>query len=266
MKIINYGLLFGIIGSGISFGLGYFDQYINEASLFIKANKLRNSLAEQAISSYRLEESMQHFVAEPFNKYYDVDKHYKELTRQQQSDVNIIMSALHHEAIGEDIEGIVAVAYSIYNRKNSDNFPDTFYGVITQKMNVKGKIHCQYSFHCDSKSDSVPFTSKYNALKKIAIYTVLGKLDSLADVPMAETKVINGKTYINNYALPINRHRTIKARNSLNYATLNVIRSKKDKYFYDLVYGKYKNQTIVNVIGNHAFITAKPNTQLASLL
>lgn len=265
MKIINYGIIACVLGMAGTFSVGKFDTYINEASLFIKANKLRNSLAEQTISSYKLENAMQHFVAEPYDKYYDVDKHYKELTKQQQAEVNIIMSALFYEANGEDVEGIVAVAYTILNRKNSDKFPNTFNGVITHKGKVKGKIVCQYSYYCEGKR-GVPFTPKYKAIKKIAIYTVLSKLDSLGDVPMSETKVINGKTYINNYTIPINRHRTIKARNSLNYATVDVIEKKKSDYFNDLVYGKYKNQTIVNVIGNHAFITAKPNTQLASLL
>ena len=140
-------LTLGIVGVSIAFGLGYFDPYLNEASMIIRAYRNMNNVQEASLSSLNVENSMQHFIAEPYDKYYDVDKHYNTLTKQQQSDVNIIMSALYYEANGEDIEGIVAVAYSILNRKNSDKFPNTYYGVITHKMYVKGKIVCQYSYY-----------------------------------------------------------------------------------------------------------------------
>jgi len=281
MKLIKYGIILGVVGLSGAFALGKFKPYIDDFKLFIDANELRYELAEKAISSYILEQSMLEYVPEPLNEYYDVNKHYKSLSKAQQKDVDVLMSALHYEAVGEEIEGIIAVAYTILNRKNSDKFGiykkvnkvnvfvrrRTFAEIAAHKMTTsKGKVVCQYSYFCDGNSDVVPFTPKYKAIKKIAIYTVLGKLDNLTNVPMYETEVINGKTYLNNYAMPINRYKTLKAKNSLNYATVDVIRSKKDKYFYDLVYGKYKNQTIVNVIGNHAFITAKPSTKLASLL
>lgn len=267
MKLIKYGIILSVVGLSGAFALGKFKPYIDDFKLFIDANEYRYELAEKALSAYILERSMLEYVPEPLNEYYDVNKHYKSLSKIQQKDVDVLMSALYYEAGGEEIEGIIAVAYTILNRKNSDNFPNTIIGVVTQKMKMDdGRVVCQYSFFCDGKSDAVPFNENYKAIKKIAIYTVLGKLNNLTNVPMYEKEVINGKTYLNNYAMPINRYKSLKAKNSLNYATVDVIRSKKDKYFYDLVYGKYKNQTIVNVIGNHAFITAKPNTQLASLL
>lgn len=41
-------------------------------------------------------------------------------------------AAIYHEARGEPIEGQIAVALVIYNRTESEKFPDTICGVITE--------------------------------------------------------------------------------------------------------------------------------------
>lgn len=278
-------LVLGFAGLGGAIGIGKLNPYFESFSNFYEANNMRNDLAKRAISALHLEQSMESFVAEPYNDYYDVEKHFNELTNEQQKDVLNLMRGLHGEAKGESIEGIVGVAYSVLNRKNSRNFGiwehnkgdkvPTFirYRTISEILHQKTGSVCQYSYYCDGISDDVPFNEKYKAIKKISIYTVLGKLDSLSNVPMVNitTEKKNNKVVqkIDTYIIPINRFETMKARKSMLYLSnerLAEIKYKPDEFFYNLVYGRKKSQCMTAEIGNHTFITAKENSQLASLL
>ncbi len=68
--------------------------------------------------------------------------------------------AIYFEARGEPTVGQIAVAHVIMNRVESDDFPNTVCGVVTQgktytsnpEMPVRHK--CQFSFYCDGKSDT----------------------------------------------------------------------------------------------------------------
>jgi spore germination cell wall hydrolase CwlJ-like protein len=59
--------------------------------------------------------------------------------------------ALHHEARGETIKGIQAVANVIMNRVTHEKFPNSVCGVIYQK----DRSVCQFSWHCKNKQENV---------------------------------------------------------------------------------------------------------------
>ena len=59
---------------------------------------------------------------------------------------------VYHEARGESIQGMEAVAQVTLNRAASEKFPDDICAVVYQKKPDGG---CQFSWYCDGKSDSV---------------------------------------------------------------------------------------------------------------
>ena len=59
---------------------------------------------------------------------------------------------VYHEARSESMAGQYAVAQVVINRVHSDSFPDTICGVVKQGYH-KGRHRCQFSWHCDGKSD-----------------------------------------------------------------------------------------------------------------
>lgn len=58
--------------------------------------------------------------------------------------------ALYWEARGESRSGMIAVGWTILNRTQSSEFPDTPCGVVYEGGERKG---CQFSWWCDGKSD-----------------------------------------------------------------------------------------------------------------
>lgn len=79
---------------------------------------------------------------------------YADSTQQQ-----CLAENLYHEARGEGISGMVAVAWVVKNRVQSAAYPDTYCGVVTQaKRDRNGapiKGLCQFSWYCDGKADAV---------------------------------------------------------------------------------------------------------------
>jgi spore germination cell wall hydrolase CwlJ-like protein len=61
-----------------------------------------------------------------------------------------LAQVIYFEARGESVAGQIAVAQVTLNRKNSELFPNTICKVVSQKN------PCQYSWHCDGKSDKLP--------------------------------------------------------------------------------------------------------------
>lgn len=62
-----------------------------------------------------------------------------------------LKTALYFEARGETIEGQFAVAEVILNRVDSVRYPNTVCGVVLQG----GSGSCQFSFHCDGKTETM---------------------------------------------------------------------------------------------------------------
>jgi hypothetical protein len=64
-----------------------------------------------------------------------------------------LSEAIYHEARGESLEGQVAVAEVVLNRRDSGRYPDSVCGVVEQGTGEKWK--CQFSYFCDGLSDAV---------------------------------------------------------------------------------------------------------------
>ena len=64
-----------------------------------------------------------------------------------------LSEAIYHEARGETLEGQVAVAEVILNRKESGRYPSTVCGVVEQGTGQRNM--CQFSYYCDGQSDAV---------------------------------------------------------------------------------------------------------------
>lgn len=73
---------------------------------------------------------------------------------------------IYHEARGEPIEGMYAVAHVTQNRVSSPNYPDNTCDVVYQAVYSKWwleergrlvpvKWKCQFTWYCDGKSDTV---------------------------------------------------------------------------------------------------------------
>ena len=77
-----------------------------------------------------------------------------------------LAEALYHEARGESIKGLVAVAEVILNRVDDHKFPDTVCGVINQ--GTGRKYACQFTYTCDGISDKIREPAAYARVAKIA--------------------------------------------------------------------------------------------------
>lgn len=66
--------------------------------------------------------------------------------------VSCLAINVYHEARGESVQGMEAVAQVTLNRAADEKFPDDVCAVVYQKKPDGG---CQFSWYCDGKSDSV---------------------------------------------------------------------------------------------------------------
>lgn len=73
---------------------------------------------------------------------------------------------LYHEARGEPLEGQIAVAEVILNRRDSGQYPDTVCGVVQQGTGEKGM--CQFSYYCDGLSDAIRDERSWDLMGRIA--------------------------------------------------------------------------------------------------
>ncbi len=71
---------------------------------------------------------------------------------------------IYHEANNQSMLGQIAVGQVVMNRVESTSFPNTVCEVVKQGQRYKnGKMvlhRCQFSWHCDGKSDDVNKKSK----------------------------------------------------------------------------------------------------------
>ena len=82
------------------------------------------------------------------------------------SELKCLSEALYFEARGEQIEGQIAVADVIINRKNSNRFPSTICGVVSEGSHKKHA--CQFSYNCDGKLEIVTEKGSYGRISKLS--------------------------------------------------------------------------------------------------
>jgi spore germination cell wall hydrolase CwlJ-like protein len=77
-----------------------------------------------------------------------------------------LAEAIYHEARGESLEGQIAVAEVILNRRDSGHYPDTVCGVVQQGTGEKWM--CQFSYFCDGLSDAIRDEEAWNRVGRVA--------------------------------------------------------------------------------------------------
>lgn len=101
-----------------------------------------------------------------------------------------LTEALYHEARGETVKGIFAVAEVILNRVDSTRYPDTACAVINQGTGKK--YQCQFTYTCDGKSDAVHEKAAWRMVGKIARLMLDGTPRVLTDNALYyHTKAVN---------------------------------------------------------------------------
>ena len=96
------------------------------------------------------------------------------------AEVTCLAKNIYFEARGEPLRGQIAVAHVTMNRVNSDMFPDTVCGVVTQgpinqwvleqqHREVPVLHKCQFSWYCDGKSDTPRNNTSWNRARQLAV-------------------------------------------------------------------------------------------------
>ncbi|HUF57816.1 MAG TPA: cell wall hydrolase [Thermohalobaculum sp.] len=92
---------------------------------------------------------------------------------RQTKQMTCLTEALYHEARGETIPGLVAVAEVILNRADSRYYPDTVCEVVGQ--GIEYAPLCQFSYKCDGLSDKMTAGEARSLMEKIAWVMLSGK-------------------------------------------------------------------------------------------
>jgi Cell Wall Hydrolase len=92
-----------------------------------------------------------------------------------------LAQGVYFEARGESKDGQAAVAQVILNRVRNPAYPDTICGVVFQNENMRH--HCQFSFACDGKPESISEAGAWKAAQRIALDVTNGKtwIDEVGD-------------------------------------------------------------------------------------
>ena len=98
-------------------------------------------------------------------------------------ELKCLSEALYFEARGEQIEGQIAVADVIINRKNSSQFPGTICGVVSEGAHKRHA--CQFSYNCDGKLELIYDKKTYRRIVKLSSMILNG----------AFSDVTNGATF-----------------------------------------------------------------------
>ena len=98
-------------------------------------------------------------------------------------ELKCLSEALYFEARGEQIEGQIAVADVIINRKNSSHFPSTICGVVSEGSHRRNA--CQFSYNCDGKLELIYDKVTYRRIVKLSSMILNG----------AFSDVTNGATF-----------------------------------------------------------------------
>ena len=98
-------------------------------------------------------------------------------------EMKCLSEALYFEARGEQIEGQIAVADVIINRKNHKRFPNTICGVVSEGSHKRHA--CQFSYNCDGKLELIYDKKTYRRIVKLSSMILNG----------AFSDVTNGATF-----------------------------------------------------------------------
>ena len=100
---------------------------------------------------------------------------------------------MYFEARSEGIAGVVATTQVVYNRVNSEEYPNTICEVIEQAkisqwwLKEKGiikpiKNKCQFSWFCDGYSDEPKDDKTYSELFELAEQFINGEHEGMIDI------------------------------------------------------------------------------------
>ena len=98
-------------------------------------------------------------------------------------ELKCLSEALYFEARGEQIEGQIAVADVIINRKKSNQFPSSICGVVSEGAHKRHA--CQFSYNCDGKLELIYDKKTYTRIVKLSSMILNG----------AFSDVTNGATF-----------------------------------------------------------------------
>lgn len=84
---------------------------------------------------------------------------------ERQRAVSCLATNVYHEARGESVRGMEAVAQVTLNRTADEKFPDDVCAVVYQK---KSNGKCQFSWYCDGKSDAVQDKKSWEVAVSVA--------------------------------------------------------------------------------------------------
>jgi len=87
-------------------------------------------------------------------------------------ELKCLAEAVYFEARGEQLEGQIAVADVIMNRKSSDKFPNTICRVVSEGSHKRNA--CQFSYNCDGKLELVYDKKSYRRIVKLSAILLNG--------------------------------------------------------------------------------------------
>ena len=109
------------------------------------------------------------------------------------NEITCLAKNMYFEARSEGIAGVVATTQVVYNRVNSEEYPNTICEVIEQAkisqwwLKEKGiikpiKNKCQFSWFCDGYSDEPKDDKTYSELFELAEQFVNGEHEDMIDI------------------------------------------------------------------------------------
>lgn len=85
-----------------------------------------------------------------------------------------LANAIYFESRGEPLSGQIAVAQVVLNRAFSGFYPRDICGVVYQ--NAERRMHCQFTFACDGKADTIRDNDAWGRADRIAREMLEGQL------------------------------------------------------------------------------------------
>ena len=109
------------------------------------------------------------------------------------NEITCLAKNMYFEARSEGIAGVVATTQVVYNRVNSEEYPNTICEVIEQAkisqwwLKEKGiikpiKNKCQFSWFCDGYSDAPKDDKTYSELFELAEQFINGEHEGMIDI------------------------------------------------------------------------------------
>ena len=109
------------------------------------------------------------------------------------NEITCLAKNMYFEARSEGVAGLVATTQVVYNRLESEDYPNTICGVIEQAklsqwwLKEKGieepiKNKCQFSWFCDGYSDEPKDEKTYNEIYNLAEEFIAGKHKDMIDI------------------------------------------------------------------------------------